>query len=239
MRQDMYAYDDDMARGAIVDDSRATFIRKTYLHLAGAIAVFAMIETALFASGMAESIIGTLFVGSNVGMLFLLAAFIGAGWLAQYWARADQPLPMQYFGLGLYILVEVLIFLPLLYIAVNFSSPDVLPTAGLLTLFLSGGLTMAVFVSGKDFSFLRPIITIGSFVALGTVFCAILFGFSLGLFFSVAMVGLASISIVYSTSNVLHHYGPSQYVAAALDLFASVALLFYYVLRILISLDRR
>ena len=50
------------------------------------------------------------------------------------------------------------------------------------------------------------------------------------------MVLLASISILYSTSNIIHHYGTEQYVAASLGLFASVALLFWYVLRIIMMI---
>jgi len=61
-------------------------------------------------------------------------------------------------------------------------------------------------------------------------------GLSLGLWFSGAMVLLACASILYSTSNVLRYYRTDQYVAASLTLFASVALLFWYVLQIFISL---
>jgi len=46
--------------------------------------------------------------------------------------------------------------------------------------------------------------------------------FSLGVIFSLAMVGLAA-SILYSTSDVLPTTGPTQYVAASLSLFAAVA----------------
>ena len=68
---------------------------------------------------------------------------------------------------------------------------------------------------------------------------SIVFGFSLGLLFSGAMVIIASISILYNTSNVLHRYNPQQHVAAALSLFASVALLFWYILRIFMGSSRR
>ena len=54
-----------------------------------------------------------------------------------------------------------------------------------------------------------------------------------------AMVVLASGYILYDTSNILHHYRTNQHVAAALALFASVALLFWYVIRILIALSGR
>src|SRR2546423_9780007 len=124
-------------------DERATFLRLTYGHLAGAILVFTLLEMLLFQSGAAEGIIQALFIGSGLSMLFLLGGFIAAGWLAQYWARSDQPLGVQYLGLGLYVVAEVVIFLPLLYIAVHFTDASVLPTAVVLTLAMFGGFTAA------------------------------------------------------------------------------------------------
>jgi uncharacterized protein len=102
-----------------------------------------------------------------------------------------------------------------------------------------GGLTAIAVITRKDFSFLGSILTMGGFIALGLIACSAIFGFSLGLFFSVVMVVFASAAILYDTSNVLHHYNTNQHVAASLELFASVALLFWYILRIVMSLSRR
>ncbi|MGL5879366.1 MAG: Bax inhibitor-1/YccA family protein, partial [Xenococcaceae cyanobacterium] len=113
------------------------------------------------------------------------------------------------------------------------------PTAGLLTLLLFGGITMVAFTTRKDFSFLGGILKIGGFVALGLILCSIIFGFSLGLIFSAIMVVFAGAAILYDTSNVMHHYSTNQYVAASLQLFASVALLFWYILRIVMTLSSR
>ena len=79
---------------------------------------------------------------------------------------------------------------------------------------------------------------VGGFVAIGLIICSVIFGFNLGIVFSGAMVLLAAGAILYTTSKVLHDYGPSQYVGAALELFAAVALLFWYVLRIVIALRK-
>jgi FtsH-binding integral membrane protein len=232
-----YALHGELVARAPVNE-RVRFIRRTYGHLAAAILVFTALETLLIKSGIAADIIGSLF-GSGVGMLLLLVGFIGAGWVAQYWARSQTSMAMQYAGLGLYVLIEVVIFLPLLYVAVRFSGPSVLPTAVVLTGALFLGLTAAVFATGKDLSFLGPIICLASFLALGVIVAGLLFQFQLGLLFSAAMVGLAAAAILYNTSNIIHHYRTDQHVAAALDLFASVALLFFYILRILIAADRR
>jgi FtsH-binding integral membrane protein len=92
-----------------------------------------------------------------------------------------------------------------------------------------------VFFTGKDFSFLRGILCWSGIVALVLIVAGVIFGFQLGTFFSVGMVALAGAAILYDTSNVLHHYPEDRYVAAALELFASVALMLWYVLRIFMS----
>jgi FtsH-binding integral membrane protein len=224
------------------ESARAAFIRRTYAHLAAAILAFAAIELILFQTvlnteGAARDLLMSL-PRSPVGMLVLLGLFIGGGWLAQSWAMSDTSRGLQYVGLSLYVVVQALIFVPLLIIATYFvNDPTIIPTAGILTLGMFAGLTLTVFITGKDYSFLGPILCMCAWIALAVIVAAILFGFTLGLLFSFAMVALASGYILYDTSNVLHHYRTDQHVAAALALFASVALLFYYILRILIQLS--
>jgi FtsH-binding integral membrane protein len=169
--------------------------------------------------------------------LIVLAVFMGVSWLAERWANSETSPQMQYLGLGIFVVAEAVIFLPLLYIASNFASADVIPTAALITGFLFTGLTAIVFITRKDFSWMRSILTVGGFVALGVIVASIFFGFSLGIIFSAIMVLFASVAILYNTSQVLHHYRKNQHVAASLSLFASVALLFWYVLRIVMSLS--
>jgi len=224
------------------ESARAGFIRRTYAHLAGAILAFVAIELLIFQvflPGKAES---TAFVmqlfGNPISMLVLLAAFIGVGWLAQAWASSDTSPGLQYLGLAVYVVLEAIIFVPILTVAIYYvKDPNILPTAGIMTLGLFAGLTLSVFLTGKDYSFLRPILSIGMMIALALCIAGMIFGFTLGLLFSFAMIALASGFILYDTSNVLHHYRTDQHVAAALALFASVALLFYYILRILIQLS--
>jgi FtsH-binding integral membrane protein len=224
------------------ESARAAFIRRTYGHLAGAILAFVAIQFALFQSGVAEKIIEGMFrtFHGGVGLLILFGLFIGVSWLANMWAHSETSPAVQYMGLGLYVVLEAIIFLPILYIAQHFVKDDtIIPTAAILTLAIFGGLTLTVFTTRKDFSFLGPILSVSCLVALGVIIAGILFGFHLGLFFSFAMIAVASGFILYDTSNVLHHYRTTQHVAAALALFASVALLFYYILRVLIEVSGR
>jgi FtsH-binding integral membrane protein len=215
---------------------RATFLRRTYGHLAGAILAFVIVEAALFKSGVADQIVRQLFGIGPVAWLVLLGVFVVGAYAAQAMAQSATSRVAQYAGLALYVGLEVVIFLPLLYVAEwQFPGQHVAAQAGVVTLAAFAGLTIAVFASGKDFSFLGPILWAASLGALALIAVSLLFGFSLagfGPWFALAMIVLAAGYIVYDTSNVMHRYHSSQYVAAALALFASVALMFYYVLRL-------
>lgn len=210
---------------------RAAFIRKTYIHLAGAILAFVGLQFALFSTGLASEIAITM-LGSTWSWLMVLAAFMGVSMLANWWATSQTSKGMQYLGLGLYTVAEAIIFVPLLFIAQARAGGGVILEAGVITLGLFMGITAVVFLTKKDFSFLGPILMIGGFVAMGFIVASIAFGFSLGTVFAFVMVAFAGASILYETSNVMHRYNTNQHVAASLSLFASIALLFWYILRI-------
>jgi FtsH-binding integral membrane protein len=214
-------------------DERAAFIVRTYVHLAGAVFAFVALEAALFFTGIAN-VIAPIMVQNRLAWGIVLLGFVGVSFIADKWAKNATSLPMQYAGLGLYVVAEAVLFLPLIGLALAIA-PDAIPTAGLVTLVLFGGLTGIVFVTRRDFSFLKGILGVAALVACGLVVCSLIFGFSLGVLFSGAMVALAGGYILYNTSNVLHHYRTDQHVSAALTLFADVALLFWYVLRIFMS----
>jgi hypothetical protein len=224
-------------------DARLSFIRKTYLHLTGAVFAFAALLAAWLMIPFGDTSIAgafTRFVFSfgSMGWLAVLLAFSGVGYLADSWAQSDRGPAMQYAGLGVYVLIESIIFMPIMFIAANFSDPSVIPIAGGLTLIVFAGLTVSVFMTKADFSWMRTGLVIAGFLAFGVIGLAAVFGFTLGLFFSIAMVVFAAASILYYTSNVLHHYRTDQHVAAALALFSAVALLFFYILRLVMAFGR-
>jgi FtsH-binding integral membrane protein len=226
------------AWGAPVADAspaiRAEFIRKTYLHLGGAVLAFIGLEALLLSSPIAEPLVRSA-LGTRYGWLAVLGAFMLVGWVAQRWASSPTSVPMQYLGLGLYVVAEAIIFLPLMFVAAAMAGPKVIPEAGIYTLLVFAGLTGTVFLTRRDFSWMRGALTIAGFAALGVIVASILFGFTLGSVFTVLMVVLAAGYILYYTSNVLHHYPVGSHVAASLALFSAVALLFWYILRLLSS----
>jgi FtsH-binding integral membrane protein len=213
--------------------TRTEFVRKTYMHLAGAIGLFVVLETLLIQMGAGEVALSLLSL-SRYSWLAVMAGFMGVSWIANKWAYGGTSQSTQYAGLILYTLAEAVIFLPLIMIAVKFD-PSAIGKAGVVTGFMVLGLTAIGFTTKKDFSFLGGMLKVTAFVALGLIVASILMGFSLGIWFSAAMVIFASGSILYNTSKIMYHYAPGQHVAASLSLFASVALLFWYVLRIFLA----
>src|SRR4029077_1427512 len=131
------------------ESERAAFIRRTYLHLAGAVLAFVALEFLLFrlfSEQQMAQFMGS-FLGTPVTMLVILAAFIGVGYLARWWAYNGTSQAMAYAGLSLYVLFEAIIFVPILHIAVHYANDaTILPTAGILTLSIFGGLTVGAFI---------------------------------------------------------------------------------------------
>jgi FtsH-binding integral membrane protein len=213
------------------ENSRGRFVARAYNHLFGAILAFVLLEVVLFKTGMAESIAQVLLGGS---WLLVLGGFVVVSWIARYAAHRSASLATQYAALTGYVVAEAIIFVPLLYVAEKFA-PGAIGSAALVTFLGFVGLSLVAFLTRKDFSFLRGILCWGGIVALVLIVAGVIFGFQLGTYFSVAMVGLAGAAILYDTSNILHHYPEDRYVAAALELFASVALMLWYVLRLFMN----
>lgn len=235
-QQQQQPYYADHATPRTAVEGRAKFIERTYIHLAGAIAAFVGIEALLMRSEAAIR-----FAASMMGSWWLvLGAFMLLGTVATHLAHSARSKPMQYLGLGLYVVLEAVIFLPILLVAQYMSGPqsNIILTAGVTTLATFAALTGIVLATKRDFSWMRSAIMIASLGALGLIVVSMIFGFTLGIGFTIGMIILAACYILYDTSNVLHHYEEDQYVSAALALFASVALMFWYVLRLVMSMNR-
>lgn len=217
--------------GTLDATRRATFISRTYQHLLGAILAFTLIEFVLFRTGAAYTIANVML---STSWLLILGGFMVAGWLFTGMANKSESQGMQYLALAGYVVVEAIIFVPLLVIA-EYKAPGAITSAAVATLIGFSALTAVAMFSGRDFSFLGAALKWAGISAMVLIVCGVLFGFQLGTFFSVAMIAFAGAAILYDTSNVLNRYPEDRYVAASLSLFASVALMFWYVLRLFMS----
>ena len=214
-------------------ETRAAFIFRTYTHLFGAIVAFTLLEIFLFKSGAAVSIARVLL---GTSWLLVLGGFMVIGWFASRAAHMSESRPIQYAALAAYVVAQAIIFVPLLFMA-EFKAPGTISTAAQITVTGFLGLTIVAFTTRRDFSFLGGMLRWGFMCALGVIVAGVIFGFQLGTFFSLAMVALAGAAILYDTSNVIHHFPRDRYVAASLQLFASVALMFWYVIRLVSGRD--
>ena len=215
-------------------NARSLFIARTYLHLLGAVLLFVAVEAWLFATGLAETIARPML---DVGWLVVRGAFMIVGWFASRAAHRAKSSGAQYAALTAFVLAKALLFVPLLFVAER-AAPGVIGSAAAAAVVGFAALTSVAFATRRDFSFLRGFLYWGGLVALGLIVSALVFGFRLGPLFSVAMVGYAGVAILYDTSNVIRRFRPGREVAAALELFASVSLLLWYLVRLFMRQSR-
>lgn len=240
---------------------RVAFLRKTYAHLGVSLIAFAALTGGLirFAPKISWGFSKWALQGRWT-WLAVLGLFMVVGYVAERLARSDTSKGLQYAGLGLFIAAESFLLQPMIWILMlKFGNPetmfvmtstgtDIIPAlsgqaasiltqAVVITLSIFIGLTLVVFMTKKDFSFMRGVLAICSFAALGVILASMMFGFHLGAIFSGLMILLMAGYILFQTSLVMAHFPPTGYVAAALMLFSTIATLFWYVLRLLMELN--
>ncbi len=217
-------------------EDRSEFIWKCYAHVIGAILAFVGIEAYLFSSEIAYQIAQPML---NSWMMVMIA-FIAVSWGATHLAHRLESVASQYAVFGVFVVAEALIFAPMLVLAQYIGEErgvNIIENAAITTLVGCAALVATVMITRKDFSFLRGILVWGFFIVLGLIAMSFMFGWNLGTWFSVGMIGFAGIAILYDTSNIMHHYPQDKYVAASMALFASIAMMFWYILRLFMSRD--
>jgi FtsH-binding integral membrane protein len=220
---------------------RVVFLRKTYGHLGVALLAFAAITGGMMRFAPETSLkFSAWALRGSWNWLLVLGAFMFVGWLAERLAMSETSRGLQYVGLGIFVVAEAMILQPILwYTLARFGASDfyaIITQATVITLTIFIGLTLTVFLTKKDFSFLRGALTVCTFAALGVIIASLAFGFTLGAFFAGLMILLMSGYILFQTSVIMKEFPPTAYVAAALMLFSTIATLFWYVLRLLMSL---
>lgn len=231
-------FGDPVAQAAV--DERVGFIRQTYAHLTGAVLGFSFIIAVALQLEVIRNICAQFF---RVPYLYLIAMFglMGVSWICQKWAADSTSRGTQYAGLFIYTVAEAIFFLPMIYLATFFEGA--LLSAGVITAAVFIGLTLSVFITRADFSFLRSGLTIATIALLAIAICSMFFvndgSGMIALLICGAFVVLCAGYILYHTSQVLHHYPVGFHVAASLALFASLTTLFWYVLHIVMAFSGR
>jgi FtsH-binding integral membrane protein len=221
------------------ETTRGDFVVRVYQHLLAAVVAFVAFEALLINLGVARELYEFV-ASSGAAWLLILGAFMICSWLATNAAHDVLNPSRQYAGLFGLAAAESLIFAPFLhyFFEVEGDGTTTVAAAAVITAIGFAGLSAVAFTTRKDLSFLRPMITWGFVCSLVLIVAAILFGLDLGVWFSVAMIALAGASILYKTQQVLRSYPVDAHVGAAVQLFASVMLLFWFVLRLVGQLRR-
>jgi FtsH-binding integral membrane protein len=217
-------------------EDRSQFIWKCYAHVVGAIFALIAVEYYLFSSGAAGAI-AQMMMGSP---FFVMAGFIGLSWAASHMAHRLESTAAQYAAFAAFVFLWAVMFVPILGYAIVYGQErgiNIIEDAAVVTVFGCAALIATVMITRKDFSFLRGIMVWGFFIAIGLIIASFVFGFDLGTWFSVGMIGFAGVAVLYDTSNIMHHYPQDKYVAASMALFASIAMMFFYILRLFMSRD--
>ncbi len=223
------------------ENVRSDFLIRVYQHLALALVAFVAFEALLINLGVAKGLWDFIAEsGRGAAWLLLLGGFMIVSWLATNAAHDMLNPSRQYLGLFGLAAAEAFLFAPFLYYFFNVADDGTTSViaAAFITAIGFVGLTGVAMITRRDLSFLRPIVMWGFISALVLIVAALLFGLNLGVWFSVAMIALAGASILWKTQTIMRQYPPEAYVGAAVQLFASVMLLFWYVLR-LVGFARR
>lgn len=240
----------ESARGDVAalasSSERTAFLRRTYTVLGVALLGWVGL-TAGMMTLTPELSLGwsQMAMGGRWSWLLVMGAFMAVGYAAERMARSDTSQGLQLAGLALFVVAQSFIVQPMLWIAIamgtksgNFDPQTTIMQAAGITGVVFVGLTSIVFITKKDFSFMRGVLTVLSFAALGIIILSLIFGFNLGTLFSGAMVALMAGYILFQTSMVMQTFPTNHHVAAALMLFSTIATLFWYVLRLLMESRR-
>jgi len=220
------------------ETDRASFVGKVYTHVAAAVAAFLAFETVLFVTGVAKTMEDFFFRGGGGRWMLMLGGVMVIQWFASNAARDLLNPSRQYLGLFGSAFGQSLIFAPFLsYVFAQDGGSTTVAQAAIITLIGFAMLTGIGLFTRKDLSFLRPIVMWGFGLALLAIVGGIIFNFSLGLWFSVAMIGLSGAAILFQTQDVVKRYPIGSHVAAAIGLFSSLMTMFWYVLRLMMQRD--
>jgi uncharacterized protein len=206
---------------------RSAFMSRVYVRLLAGIATFVLLETYLFTSGLAVAITQVV-VGTS--WLLILGGFMIVSWLANSIAmRAASP-GSQWGGYLLLVAANAIIFAPLLVLA-ELQVPGVVVAAGQYAIGAFIVLSVIAVRSARDFTWLGASLRWFGLLALAAIVLSVVFGFDLGTWFSLAMIGFAGAAILHDTQTILRETPPGRETIAAMTLFSGLALMFWYLIR--------
>jgi len=204
-------------------EERATLVRRTYSLVLVSVIVtmvgtsFGLSQPALMQAVRAHPIIA---------MICAFAPLLLA-------TRKKAEFPMNIGLVLLFNFVMGVLISPAIFLY-GIAQPGLIAQAATLTLGAFGILTLYAFVSRRDFSAWGSFLMVGLWVLIGTML--------LNLFFRNAVVDtwLAGVTVllfsgmlVFDTWRLRNHYGPDEYVGAAVQIYLDLLNMFMAILRLL------
>jgi len=211
---------------------RLAFLRRVYLHVFACLLGLIGLEVLY----MTTPVGGMIFQTFVSHWWIALIGFIAVSFVAQRLAFSGASQATQYLGLAMYVALESVFVAPAVFYAMVVN-PDLIGQSAFLTVAITGGITLFVVLSKKDFSFLRNFLFVGILGLLAIAISSAIFGFQIGIAFSVAAVVLMCGYILYYTSTVMNHLPTTAHVAGALLLFSAIAELFKHLIFVLSYLN--
>ncbi len=206
---------------------RSAFMSRVYTRLVAGIVAFVLIEAYLFATGLAvaimEFVLGT-------SWLLILGGFMIVSWLANSVALKAATPGSQWGGYLLLVAANAVIFAPLLVLA-ELQVPGVIVAAGQYAIGAFIVLSVIAVRSARDFTWIGASLRWFAMLALAAIVLSVLFGFQLGTWFSLGMIGFAGAAILHDTQTILRDMPPGRETVAAMTLFSGLALMFWYLIR--------
>lgn len=213
---------------------RSQFMGRVYARLVAGVAAFVAMEWFLFSSGLAVAVTRLVF---STSWLLVLGGFMIVSWLSSSLTHRAASPAGEWGGYMLLVAANALIFAPMLVVA-ELQVPGAVAAAGQYAVAGFIVLSLVARRSARDFTWLGATLRWLGLVALAAIVLSVLTGAVLGTWFSLAMIGFAGAAILYETQVILREMPPGRETAAAMALFSSLALLFWYILRLL-AMSRR
>jgi FtsH-binding integral membrane protein len=231
--QNHYAAAAEVPAAMAAASERAAFLKRVYgilfLGVLGFAATLWATANVPVANEMAMGL-GRLIYGQRLGFLIYLGLFMGGSFLVQSLAHKKPVNAIAFAG---WVVLLGFLIAPIVLLISAVHGPSIISQASTLTAAVFCGLTLIVFHTGKDFSFLRGALTLGFWALLVVSVIGWLTGFSFGLWMSAAVIVLFAGSILYNTSEILHRYPTTMAMSAAIVLFTDVVILFKHLLLLL------
>ncbi|TNF26941.1 MAG: Bax inhibitor-1/YccA family protein [Deltaproteobacteria bacterium] len=215
-------------------EQQISFVRRVYAWMFAGVLATVMGVAIAVKSGLAESL---LYSGFLVNIL-LIVAWMGGAYALQRVRNVPTWNVVAFAGYGLLtgIVISSIVYVAIALAKVQGAAPGTyVLQAGGLTLVTFGGLSAYAFFTKRDFSFLRGMLTVGTFALLG----ALVIGFfvhatAFQMLISVFGVVLFAGYTLYDTQKVLRTFPDGEHVAGAMTLFLDFVLMFVYILRIVL-----